>query len=115
MSQVSYKSDDETLQEMVSYRKNVTGISHTIFISPRGNARHGPRIKIAINPLDALDPRSTTAVVSISGWVLAGGVIEPSLLKQVRKFLAINHSTLQDYWDYKIDTDELRQRLKSID
>ena len=33
------------LEEMVSYRKNVTGISHTVFISPRGNAAHGPRVK----------------------------------------------------------------------
>ena len=26
----------DELEEMVSYQKNVTGIDHTIFISPRG-------------------------------------------------------------------------------
>jgi hypothetical protein len=35
-------------------------------------------------------------------------------LDQARRFIALNREVLLDYWDYKIDTDELRQRLKSI-
>jgi hypothetical protein len=33
-------ADEMDLEEMVSYREDVTGVDHTIFISPRGNARH---------------------------------------------------------------------------
>src|SRR5262245_48607874 len=51
----------DDLQEMVSYRKNVTGVAHTLFISPKGNARHGPRVKVAIDPPDSLDPRTVGA------------------------------------------------------
>lgn len=103
--------DNDELQEMVSYRKNVTGIAHTIFISPRGNAQHAARVKVAIDPPDSLDPRSEIASVSITGDVVVG-TIDPHLLQQVRRFIDRNRRVLIDYWNYAIDTDELRQRLR---
>jgi len=108
--------DDEmydTLEEMVSYRKNVTGVDHTLFISPKGHGRHGPRLKVAIVPSDSLDPRSQVAVIAFNGRVVAGE-IAPDLLRQVRQFITRNEQVLLDYWDYRIDTDELRQRLRPI-
>jgi hypothetical protein len=101
----------DDLQEMVSYRKNVTGVDHTVFISPRGNARHGPRIKVAIDPPDSLDPHSETATIDLDGNVAAGR-IDPALLRQAREFLQLNRDVLVDYWNYQIDTDELRHRLR---
>jgi hypothetical protein len=38
------RAEEELLEELVSYRKDVTGIENTVFISPKGNTRHGPRI-----------------------------------------------------------------------
>ena len=52
-------AEEELLEEMVSYRKNVTGVDNTIFISPKGNTRQAPRIKLAIDPPDSADPRAT--------------------------------------------------------
>jgi hypothetical protein len=107
-------AEEELLEEMVSYRKNVTGVSHTLFISPRGKTRHAPRIKVAISPSDSIDPRTETASIAITdGEVVAGSVPAP-LLDQVRRFIAANRDALLDYWDYRIDTDQLRQRLKPI-
>ena len=39
------RAEEELLEETVSYRKDVTGIENTIFISPKGNAqpRRGSR------------------------------------------------------------------------
>jgi hypothetical protein len=107
-------AEEQLLEEMVSYRKNVTGVTHTIFISPRGKTRHAPRIKVAINPSDSIDPRTETASVTIAdGEVVAGSVPAP-LIAQVRRFIDANRDALLDYWDYRIDTDQLRQRLKPI-
>jgi hypothetical protein len=78
---VTLLDTDDDLQEMVSYRKNVTGVAHTVFISPKGNARHAPRVKIAIDPPDSLDPRSETASLGLDGHVMAGEV-EPELLRR---------------------------------
>jgi hypothetical protein len=101
------------LEQMVSYRANVTGISHTIFISPRGNASHSPRVKVAIDPPDSPDPRGTIATITFDGTVI--GVIDPQLVHQVDLFIKINRTVLLDYWEYRIDTDQLRQRLQPID
>ena len=102
----------DVFEEMVSYRANVTGIGHTIFISPRGNAAHGPRVKVAIDPPDSLDPRGTIATITLGGAVI--GTIDPQLARQVQQFIDVNRAVLLDYWNYKIDTDQLRQRLQSI-
>src|SRR6476469_3723782 len=103
----------DEFEEMVSYRANVTGISHTIFISPRGNAAHGPRVKVAIDPPDSLDPRGNITAITFDGAVI--GVINPHLARQVDRFIQLNRAVLLAYWNYEIDTDQLRQRLQPID
>jgi hypothetical protein len=110
-------AEEEQLEHMVTYRKNVTGVDNTLFISPKVHARHAARIKVAINPPDTVSPTSETASVSIhDGSVVAGNAASMSsgLLAQVHRFINLNRATLLDYWDERIDTDELRNRLKSI-
>jgi hypothetical protein len=107
-------AEEELLEEMVSYRKNVTGVDNTIFISPRGNTRHAPRLKLAINPPDSVDPRGETASIAIADGKVMEGRAPPRLLEQVSQFIATNRDVLLDYWEYRIDTETLRQRLKSI-
>ncbi len=107
-------AEEELLEEMLSYRNNVTGVAHTIFISPRGKTRHAPRLKVAINPPDSIDPRAETASVTIADGEVVAGNVPAALIDQVRRFIAANRDALFDYWDYRIDTDELRQRLKAI-
>jgi hypothetical protein len=108
-------AEEELLEEMVSYRKSVTGVDNTIFISPRGNTRHAPRIKLAIDPPDSLNPQSQNASIAIAdGTAVEGAPVPPHLAAQVRRFLEANRDVLLDYWEYRIDTEELRQRLKAI-
>src|SRR3984893_2245085 len=107
-------AEEELLAEMVSYRKDVTGVDNTIFISPKGNTRHAARIKLAIEPPDSIDPRSKTASVAIRDATVVAADVPPRLLEQVRQFLEANRDALLDYWEYRIDTEELRRRLKSV-
>ncbi|HEY1363656.1 MAG TPA: DUF4160 domain-containing protein [Xanthobacteraceae bacterium] len=99
---------------MVSYRRDVTGVDHTIFISPKGNTRHAPRIKLAIDPPDSLDPRGKTASVAIGDGAVVAGEVPARLLEEVRRFIDANREVLVDYWEYRIDTEALRRRLKSV-
>jgi hypothetical protein len=107
-------AEEELLAEMVSYRKDVTGVGNTIFISPKGNTRHAARVKVAINPPDSIDPRSETASVAIDDGIVKEGQVPAALLAAVQRFIALNRAALLDYWDYRIDTEELRRRLTSI-
>lgn len=107
-------AEEELLEEMVSYRKNVTGIDNTIFISPKGKTRHAARIKLAIDPPDAVNPQSKIAAVTIADGTVAAGDVPPHLLEQVRRFIDANREVLLDYWEYRIDTEALRQRLTPV-
>src|SRR5919204_6659622 len=106
------RAEEELLEEIVSYRRDVTGIDYTVFISPKGNTRHAPRIKIAIDPPLSVDPRSKTASVAIADGTVVTGEAPMRLIEQVRRFLDANRDVLLDYWEYRIDTEKLRRRLK---
>jgi hypothetical protein len=101
----------DDLEETASFQKGATGIPNTLFISPKGNARHAPQIKVAIDPPDSVDPRSENATIDFDGNVVARR-IAPDLLRQVRQFIAVNRDVLESYWKYEIDTDQLRRRLR---
>jgi len=108
-------AEEELLEEMVSYQKNVTGIGNTIFISPKGRTRHAARIKVAIDPPDAISPHGKTASIAINdGSWKAGEDVPPALLKEVQRFIELNRDVLIDYWEYRILSDELQRRLKSV-
>ena len=108
------RAEEELLEETVSYHKNVTGLENTVFISPKGNTQHGPWIKVAIDPPLSIDPRTKTASVAIADGTAVAGEVPPWLLDQARRFIDANRDVLLDYWEYRIDTDELRRRLKQI-
>jgi hypothetical protein len=107
-------AEEQLLEEMVSYRRDVTGVENTIFISPKGNTRHAARIKVAIDPPQTVDPRGRTAAVAITDGTLVAGDIPPRLLEQVRRFVDANREVLLDYWEYRIDTETLRRQLKPV-
>jgi hypothetical protein len=107
-------AEQQLLEEILCYRKDVTGVDNTIFISPKGNTRHAARVKLAIDPPDSVDPRGNTASVAIADGTVVAGDIPPGLLEQVRKFIDANREVLLDYWEYRIDTEALRRRLKSL-
>jgi len=95
-------AEKELVEEMVSYRKDVTGIDHTVFISPKGQTRHSPRLKLAIDPPDTVDPRSKTASIAIKdAAVVAGEDLPAPLLDQVGRFIEVNRGALLDCWEHR--------------
>jgi hypothetical protein len=100
------------LQEMVSYHKDTTDIANTIFISPKGTARHAPCLSVAIDPPDTLNPRGKIATVTFDGSTISS--IDPHLADQVQRFIELNRATLEDYWHYRIEGRELDRRLKPL-
>jgi hypothetical protein len=60
-------------------------------------------------------PAAKTASVAINdAAVVAGENIPAVVFDQVRRFIDLNRAALLDYWDYRIDTEQLRRRLKPI-
>jgi hypothetical protein len=72
-------------------------------------------VKVAIDPPHSISPTSETASVAIADGGVKAGEVPPLLLDQVQRFIVLNKAVLLEYWDERIDTDELAKRLKSID
>jgi hypothetical protein len=105
-------AEEELLEHMSSFRKGATGVDNTIWVSPKGRTRHAARIKVAIDPPDTLNPASKTASVAVDDGSVVEGHI-PSR-EQVEEFVKINREVLMEFWEHRIDTPELTQRLKPI-
>lgn len=106
-------AEEELTADMVSCRKNVTGLDDTVFISVK-LPRHAPRIDAAIDPPGHIDPAGSNASVSIADGRVVAGRLSPRVLGQVQRFPDVNRSALRDDWEKRIDTDERRQRLKKV-
>ncbi len=105
--------DDDEAEDMVSLRKNLTGVENTIFVSTKGYARHAARIKIAIDPPDTLSATSKSTSMAIADYRIMGEYVEPRIAEQAKQFIERNREALLSYWNCEIDTAELIKRLKS--
>lgn len=103
--------EEELTASMAMFRKNITGVDSILYISLKF-PRHKPRIKVAIDATARLDPFGDNASVAIAdGEHLDGTRMPPWLRKQVEWFLELNRDTLLEYWEGRLDTDQLRERL----
>jgi hypothetical protein len=103
------------LEEMGSYEKKDTGIDNVIYLSPKGHTRHPARIKVAIDPRDSFDPRGgKTASIAIHDGSVTGESVPRRLYDQLLAFIDLNRQTLLDYWDYRISTTTMEERLKPL-
>lgn len=89
--------EQEAEEDMVSALPGDTGLDNAIKIIP-GNPRHGPRIKVAINPPNRFVDGGATAVIpfgedSISDPIPAG-VVPPKVEQQLRQFIELNRQVL---------------------
>ncbi|MCC6778819.1 MAG: hypothetical protein IT537_19700 [Hyphomicrobiales bacterium] len=100
-------------EDMVSLRTDRTGVDNTVFVSTKGYGRHAARIKIAIDPPDSLVATGKNASMTIHDYSISGEHMPPHLVEQAKRFIEANRPVLLDYWEGKIDTHQLFQRLRA--
>jgi hypothetical protein len=105
---------DGEVEDMVSLRSEKTGVENTIFVSTKGYAEHAPRIKIAVGPPHTFNATSKSASMAIHDYSIRGESVAPHIVEQAKRFIDLNREVLLDYWDFKIDTAQLIERLKPI-
>lgn len=105
-------AEQEYLYAMAVLDCDVTGIDNTLWFIPVPEGRHGPRIKVAIDPPRAIRQGGTTATVPFDAPTI--GPISEALEQQVRGFIELNMIVLLDYWKLAISTNAFIARLRSI-
>jgi len=102
------------LYEMANLYPEDTGLPVTIWVSPRGHARHGARVKVCRVPGNKMVP-SNTAVLRIEPEPrLVEGKLPSKYLEPVAKWIAENREHLLKYWNGQIGTGALIGRLKKL-
>src|SRR5580693_5628853 len=85
--------------EMANLYPRDTGLPMTIWVSPRGRARHDARIKVCLTPGDRMGADNTAVVAIRPEPRLARGTSPPRDFALVRRWIAANTAALVGYWD----------------
>ena len=109
-----HKTDADTYQMANLYPRD-TGLPMTVWVSPRGRARHDARIKVCRTHGDRMDG-TNLAVVAIrpSPWIVHGPLPQ-SDFAFVAAWIALNEDPLIGYWNGTLSTFELVSSLKRLE
>ena len=106
--------ETEDLFEMANLYPDTTGLPMTVWVSPRGNARHDVRVKVNMTHGNQMNI-DNTAVVSVrpTPRVIAGQ-LSPADAQAVFQWISLNAGALVEYWEGRFDTAQLIQSLRPL-
>ena len=114
---MSEKTDARTsdeLYEMANLYPRTTGLPMTVWVGPRGNARHDVRIKVNLTHGNQMDIDNTAVVGVRPAPHLVVGRLSSDDERAVFEWIRLNVGTIIAYWDGNLDTAELIQNLKPL-
>jgi hypothetical protein len=110
--QEGFKSDADELFEMANLFPRTTGLPMTVWVSPRGTARHDVRVKVDMPHGDQMNIGNTAVVGVRPSPHVVTSHLPPDDLRVVFAWVSPNAAALVEYWDGRIDTIELGQLLR---
>jgi hypothetical protein len=113
MQQVREPGADE-LFEMANLFPRTTGLPMTVWVSPRGNARHDVRVKVNMTHGNQMTISNTAVVGVRPAPHVITGQFSSSDEQAIFEWLALNADALVEYWEGRIDTIQLGQALKRL-
>jgi hypothetical protein len=105
---------EDDLFETANLFPVTTGLPMTVWVSPRGNARHDVRIKVHMTHGTQMNPANTAVVVVRPSPRLLAGRLSPEDERAVFRWVSLNADALVAYWDGQVDTIQLGNLLKPL-
>ena len=106
--------ENEDLFEMANLFPRATGLPMTVWVSPRGNARHDVRVKVNMTHGNQMNATNTAVVGLRPAPHMIAGRLSPEDERAVFQWVSLNSDALVAYWDGQIDTIQLGSLLKSL-
>ena len=106
--------DANELFEMANLFPRTTGLPMTVWVSPRGNARHDVRVNVNMTHGDQMNVANTAVVGLRPTPHVVAGPLSSDDQRAVFEWVSLNSTALVAYWEGRIDTIELGQVLKRI-
>ena len=104
--------DGDELFEMANLFPRTTGLPMTVWVSPRGNARHDVRVKVHMTHGNQMNPANTAVVAVRPAPRVIAGQLSPDDRAAVFQWILLNSDALVAYWEGQIDTIQLGHALK---
>src|ERR1700761_110979 len=92
-------SDTDDLFEMANLFPRTTGLPMTVWVSPRGNARHDVRVKVNMTHGDQMNIANTAVVGVRSVPRVIAGHLSSDDERAVFEWISLNTAALVAYWD----------------
>lgn len=99
--------------EMANLAPRTTGLPLTVWVSPRGHARHDARIKVSLTP-GKMDIDNVAVVAIRPRPATLAGALASNDFDRIARWIELNEAALIDFWDEAIDTAELVARLQKV-
>jgi hypothetical protein len=107
-------AETDDLFEMANLYPRETGLPMTVWVSPRGNARHDVRVKVNMAHGNQMNITNTAIVgVRPTPRVIAGRLV-PADAQAVFQWITLNADALVAYWEGRIGTIELAAALRPV-
>jgi hypothetical protein len=106
--------ESDELFEVANLYPRTTGLPMTVWVSPRGNARHDVRIKVNMTRGNQMTVENTAVVAVRPVPHLIAGRLSADDERVVFGWIALNAAALIGYWDGDIDTVQLSQLLRPL-
>jgi hypothetical protein len=104
---------DQDLFEMTNLYPRHTGLPMTVWVSPRGHARHHARIKVCVDHGDRMVADRAVVVAIAPRPHLVVGTLSSDDQRQIFAWISLNSQALLSFWT---DGDAVRllSRLKKL-
>jgi hypothetical protein len=113
-SMTAAAAENDDLFEMANLFPGTTGLPMTVWVSPRGNARHDVRVKVNRTHGNQMNIADTAVVALRPAPRVISGRLSPEDARVVFAWISLNFDALVEYWDGQIDTVQLAQRLRPL-
>jgi hypothetical protein len=103
------------LFESANLSPTLTGLPMVVWISERGRARHGARVKVSlVHGRRARPDRTASVSVRRTVEIVAGRQLERRDMELVRQWIELNRDAIIAYWNGDLLTDEVIARSQPV-
>lgn len=107
-------AETDDLFEMANLYPDTTGLPMTVWVTPRGNARHDVRVKVNMTHGDQMNISNTAVVAVRPSPRIVAGQLSPADAQAVFRWVSLNADALVEFWEGRIDTARLVHRLRPL-
>jgi hypothetical protein len=114
ISEAVAAKDTDELFEMANLYPRTTGLPMTVWVSPRGNARHDVRVKVNTTQGEQMNVDNTAVVAVRPTPHVIEGRLSTADERAVFTWIALNAAAIIAYWEGYIDTVQLAHALQPL-